>query len=410
MFRRLPARVIFQSARRRGLRWLALGSCVAVALGCAGCGNTAPAKPLGKQIDGQILSIVTSRQFLSGRPRHLTQEFSPSSRSVVATVLLGSLPGPRQLEVTWYRLTSFGAQQLFTRQLRVTSNGLAYTTAVAPGTLTPGTYQVRASVDGVTRDLNWTVAPPGTTVADVGGPAQPLRPGPSGSFGAEQSKPFCDVLRSVVSMPGSTDVRFILQTYCPRTARSGPVRGVVLATMNRNLGDWVVGPMHLQRSGLMVGNYTLNVCTLPDGSNKRGSTIWYVTLVYYAGNARAFPAVYNLPNAHSAPVVTIASSVPAGSAVHPGEKIKLRVTAAMPTGLGPQPAVRAITIGGPAGRIASRTYQTQSACGAERVSRTVSVSYTVPAGAPPVLTLTALGQAGGSSGTQTISFRVGDTA
>ncbi|HXW45413.1 MAG TPA: hypothetical protein VEL03_11535 [Streptosporangiaceae bacterium] len=393
-------------ARRPGAAWLVPALCAAVVLACAGCGGTRPPAPLGRQIGGPIVSVVTSLEFWNGRPRHLTQEFPASSPSVTATVVLGTLPGPSTLTVTWYRLTSAGAQQLISKQLGVTSDGLAYTTALVQGMLTPGTYQVRAVVDGVTRAVDWIVPVTRATVAVAARSGAPLRLGPSGSVAAERPPRVCDALRSIVSMPASTRVRFSLQTYCPPTAHGGPVRGVVLATMNRKIGDWVVGPMRLQRNGQLVGNYTLNVCSLPDGTNRPGATIWYVTLVYYHGNARSYPAAYNLPDTQSAPVVTIGSSVPAGSTVHPGEKITLRVTAAMPAGLGPQPSVRAITVDGPAGRIASRTYPLRAACGAEQVSRTVTVSYTVPAGAPPVLTFAAHGRVAGRRATRTISFRV----
>jgi hypothetical protein len=108
-------------------------------------------------------------------------------------------------------------------------------------------------------------------------------------------------------------------------------------------------------------------------------------------------------------VVIIKSSVPAGTRVHPGEKIVLRVTAAEPATFGPEVAIRSIRITGPAGEAVKfrRFHKAPQGCDVTWLRRTIRFTYTVPAGAPKTLTLTASAIGAPSrTGTGTISFPV----
>jgi hypothetical protein len=378
--------------------------------GCGAVADTSAPPPLGRAAGGPILDLVTSQTLLDGRPRGVTQYFAVRSRAVYATVFLGDLGGATQMTMTWSRLTGHGLQQLFTRQVPVTSYGLAYTAGETPGTLPLGTYQVRASVGGTTRSVEWSVyTPAGTTGADFARTASALRPGPSGMSPQPIPKVACQQVLSTVSMPSTTTVRLVLSAFCPQDRRTGPTRGTVIATMDRNAGVWLVGSLQLQHSGVLTGSFSLDVCKLPGGSNQPGKTLFYSSVVYYNGQPRNFTGSYVLPPAHLAPVVRIGSSVPAGTRVHPGEKIVLHITADVPSRLGPEAAIRSIRVVGPGDEVAKfRPFRkAPQGCDTAWLRRAIQFTYTVPAGAPKTLTLTA--SANGlpaQTGTATISFPV----
>jgi hypothetical protein len=433
--RRLPRR----PPTRRRLRLLAAASGAAVLT--AGCSNLTPPAPLARQVNGAVLTVVTAEGLdPSGIPVKVTPYFVAGSRnhgclpppttatavtaaalrttfpcnSVVAVALVGRLSGPTPLVMTWSRETPAGPHVLFSKRIMVTSDGLAYMTAVTAGTIPFGTYQVVASIGNSTRMTSWAVYAPGDIpAASFAASQRPLTAGRSGALPAQGPVPeLCSQFQSIVSMPTTEDVRIDVASYCPQ-GRKGAVRGAELATMNRDNGLYLLGRLHLQPGGMLTGNFILNVCKLPDASDLPGATIWLSSIIYYHGNTRDFAVMFGLPPEHAQPAVTLTSSVPAGTTVHPGEHIVLYVTGTEPTGLGPQEGVRylglsGLTNRGPNRRIRGRNYAAKiTACDPSRLHRTLRVRYTVPANAPKVLTLTAVAADTGSGGnTTTISWPV----
>jgi hypothetical protein len=383
---------------------------VAVCAGCGSATSTSAPPPLGRATDGPILNVVTAQQMVAGRPRDLTQYFAVRTRTVYAVAFVGDLHGAAQLTMTWSRLTGHGLRRLFSTQVPVTSYGLAYTAGETTGTLPLGTYQVSASVGGSTRSVDWTVfTPANTTGADFARTASALVPGGNGSTPQNIPKHPCQQVLSTVSMPSTTTVRLLLAAYCPQDRHTGPTRGAVIATMDRNAGEWLVGNMHLQHDGMLTGSFSLDICRLPGGSNWPGKSLYYASVVYYNGLTRNFSGQYVLPPAHLAPVMIIKSSVPAGTPVHPGEKIVLRVTSAEPAAFGPELAIRSIRLTTPSGEtVGFHPFRKASpGCDVTGLRRTVRLTYTVPAGAPKTLTLIA--SAVGApfrAGTASISFPV----
>jgi hypothetical protein len=425
---------------RRRLRLLAAASGAAVLT--AGCSSLTPPAPLAKAVSGAVLTVVTAEGMdPTGIPVKVTPYFVAGSRnhgclpppttvttvtaaaalqtkspcnSVVAIALVGRLPRPTPLVMTWSRETPAGPQVLFSKRIMVTSDGLAYMTAVTDGTIPFGTYQVVASIGTSTRMTSWAVFAPGdVTAASFAASGRPLTAGRSGAFPAQGPVPeICSQFQSIVSMPTTEDVRIDVASYCPQ-GRKGAVRGAELATMNRDNGLYLLGRLHLQPGGMLTGNFILNVCKLPDASDLPGATIWLSSIIYYHGNTRDFAVMYGLPPEHAQPAVTLTSTVPAGTTVHPGEHIVLDITGIEPTALGPQEGVRFIALFGPTKkgpyrRIRGRNYAAKiTACDPSRLHRTLKVRYTVPTNAPKVLTLTAIAADTGSGGnTTTISWPV----
>jgi len=401
--------------RLRAARWRALALAGAVALVCAGCGTTNSPKPLGQPARGPILSLVTSLKVAGGAPRGLTQYFPAGpTRSVYATAFLGDLHGANRLVMTWSRQTATGLHVLFSQELPVTSDSAAYSSATieGKGTLPVGTYQVSASVAGTTSAAYWTVyAPDGTKTADFAHTARPLRPGSSDELPQPAPKVPCVTVQSSTSMASLTDVRMIVTAYCPETSTSGPTRGIVLATMDRNAGQYLVGQMKLAPTGLLTGSFNLNVCDLPGGASEPGTPLYFASIIYYRGNSKNFSGTYVLPAAHLAPVVTIRSSVPANSRVQPGQKIVLHVTGAEPTAFGAEMALHSIYLSDSSGKIIKIrrfiAHSHRDNCG-RALHKTISYTYVVPSGAhgPLKLTATAVGLTD-HLGHTSISFQVG---
>jgi hypothetical protein len=420
VFRRQQATSARPYPRHRRRRSLTAVGCAAVALVSAGCGSTAPPPPAARAVKGTVLTLVTASSIGPyGQPKGISQYFPVEYRqvsrifqvrSVTAVALVGRLAHPTTLVMTWSRLTTTGAQLLFTRQMTVTSYGLAYSTAQTAGTLPFGIYRVVASIGASRRVVTWTIyTPAGTTTAEFIRSQKPLTPGPSGAFPEHPPLPeLCSGIQSIVSMSSVDDVNINVAAYCPQTGTSGPVRGAELATMNRNDGLQLIGRLHLQPGGMLTGNFLLNVCKLPESSDLPGTSLYLSSIIYFHGGTRDFAGYFDLPADHSQPRVTITSSVPPGTAVHPGERIMLRITAIEAGGLGPQIGVRFLRLKGPEGRIASRSFgRPAPGCDNSRLRRQLAFVYRVPANAPKVLTLTAVASDTPSGGsTQTISFPV----
>jgi hypothetical protein len=378
---------------------LAGGAALAVAVACAGCGGTSPLPPAGTVVTGPIQLLVTSDSMTpGGGPVGVTSYYRGDTRKAVAVAVLGKLSGPAELVMTWSRLTAAGPQVLFSKDITVSSYGRAYSWAISRGTLPLGNYQVSASVAGVTRTAEWEVfAPLSKRPADYARTASPVIAGSSGAL-AQPPKPAnaCDRQQVIVSMQTTTKVDVNISAYCPVGGKNKATRGALLATMGHGNGTTrLIGTMHLGPGGIITGNFAFNVCSLPGGSDQPRQDIQLTTLVYYLGTSRDFTALYGIPADHSDPIVSIASSVPAGTAVHPGEKIRLKLVANEPAHLGPQTGIRDIRLDGPSGpgpsvRLKSTYYPRIAAgCNTARNHRSMTVTYTVPAVAPKVITLVA---------------------
>jgi hypothetical protein len=362
----------------------------AVAVVCAGCGTSAPS-PLGSPVRGPIQTLVTVRSVDAvGNPVGVTSYYPATSHTATAVALLGKLDGPQNLVMTWSRLTSAGPQVLFSQQMTVTSFGRAYSTAVTRGTLPFGTYEVSASVAGVTRTTEWAVfAPAKTTVTQFRKTSVPLTAGRSAALPEPSTPPhLCNAQEAIASMPSPTDVDLNVSAVCPDTGENKVTRGALLATMGRNGGVRLIGMMKMEPGGVIAGNFRVNLCALPGGSDLPGAKLAITTIVYYLGGTRDFTFLAGLPPDQSGPNVSITSSVPAGAPVHPGEKIILRVTATEPNRLGPQVGIKDISLDGPSGLIKLAKYKrTLTGCSSLRGDRIMKVTYIVPASAAKVIKL-----------------------
>ncbi len=342
----------------------------------------------------QILVMAPSVNSI-GNPLGATSFYRSNTHSVTAIVALGRLVGPETMHMTWFRLTAAGPQTLFSRNMMVTSYGRAYSTAVDRGAMPYGAYEVTARVAGVTRTIEWGVYKPARqTKANAAppGPVRPLTPGPAGALPEliNRTRP-CQWQEVISNMPTPTDVDLDVYAYCPQSGRHQVIRGTVLATMGKLNGQSVVGMMHTEPGGLIDGDFRFNVCALPSGSDVPGSRFGVTTIVYYQGSTRSFTFSAGLPGELLGPEVSISSSVPAGTQVRPGEKIKLRIIATEPDRLGAQAGIANIKVNGPDGQIKFKRYpRVRTGCEQLRAYRVLNLTYRVPSVAPKVIKIAAI--------------------
>jgi hypothetical protein len=364
---------------------------VAVAVACAGCDGTSAPAPIGSVVRGPIQILVTAPSVSAiGNPVGVTSFYQAKAHKVTAVAALGALNGPQPMVMTWFRLTSAGPQMLFSQDMTVTSYGRAYSTAVAHGPLPYGIYEVSASVAGVTRTVEWGVYKSRkvvvTTSANV---AAPLTPGPSAALPEpiNRTRP-CQWQDVITTMPTPTEVNLDVAAYCP--GQNNQTRGTVLGDTGATSGVSVIGMLHTEPGGVIGGDFRFNVCALPSGSDTPGSRFGITSIVYYQGTTRNFEFSAGLPGDLLGPVISISSSVPPGTPVHPGEKIKLRITATESNRLGAQVSLRNVKVSGPDGLIKFLRYRkVQSGCVKSRAYRVLHLTYQVPAVAPKVIKISA---------------------
>jgi hypothetical protein len=366
-----------------------------VAVACVGCGATSAPPPVGSVIGGPIQILVTAPSIDTlGNPVGVTSFYRPQSRAVVAVAALGRLNGPQALVMTWSRLTGNGAQTLFSQHITVTSYGRAYSTALAHGAIPYGAYEVSVSVAGVTRTTEWAVYKPRrqSAVTTSAKTTASLTPGPAAALPEPINRSrTCQWQDVIAAMPTPTDLDLDVSAYCPESRQNGPTRGAILATMSKTSGEDLIGMMHLEPGGVIAGDFRFNVCTLPSGSDIPGAKLGITTIIYYQGTSRSFTFAAGLPGDLLGPQVSISSSVPPGTQVHPGEKIKLQVTATEPDRLGAQIGIANIRVAGPDGRIKFKRYRrVRTGCAKSRADRVLELTYRVPANAPKVIKIVAV--------------------
>jgi len=167
----------------------------------------------------------------------------------------------------------------------------------------------------------------------------------------------------------------------------------VYATMDPAV-DWaLIGHLRPQESGrstLLRGSFYVQYCSLPGGSDLPGADFRYKLVVNKPAHYE-FPFQYTLPDDKTPPVLSVGSTPPHGSKVHPGEVIKVHITATEPTDRGPQEGIQDIQLLGPAGLVDSAQYGNHpTACDLSRLTKTFTTTYTVPNNPPPVIHLTAV--------------------
>jgi hypothetical protein len=175
----------------------------------------------------------------------------------------------------------------------------------------------------------------------------------------------------------------------------GPYRGNEFATMRGPFSP--LGPLSANPgSGFYAvhGDWLqVDPCKLSGGSDLPGAVLTYKTVISGPGPNRGLSAVnyWTLPRRFGGPVLTAGSTPPHGTKVHPGEVIKIHITATEANGGAPESGIQEIALGlSPLLTIDKATYGDHpTACDKSRLTKTLTASYTVPDNPPPIITLIA---------------------
>ena len=251
---------------------------------------------------------------------------------------------------------------------------------VAVGSTTMSTASVASA---------WALPAPGppdldmfVSAADQTGPPL-LTPGPSGtiaalsspSHGCSQESPN---YYNYMDNPDTLALEVIF--HCPLP---GPYRGDEFATMRGPFSP--LGPLSGNPgSGFYAvsGEWLhLDPCKLPGGSDLPGAVLIYKTVISGPSHQGLSAVDYwTLPSRSDGPVLTAGSTPPHGTRVHPGEVIKIHITATEANGGAPESGIQEIALGlSPLGTIDKATYGDHpTACDKSRLTKTLTTTYTVP--------------------------------
>ena len=174
----------------------------------------------------------------------------------------------------------------------------------------------------------------------------------------------------------------------------GPYRGNESATMRGPFSP--LGPLSGNPGNGSYAVYgtwfQVDPCKLSGGFDLPGAVLIYKTVISGPGPNRGLSAVnyWTLPKPNKPPVLTAGSTPPHGTRVHPGEVIKIHITATEPSD-GPESGIQEIALGlSPLLTIDKATYGDHpTACDKSRLTKTLTTTYTVPDNPPAIITLIA---------------------
>jgi hypothetical protein len=352
-----------------------------------------------------------------------TFSFSPDQPQITVIMQVGqgvSTP----LEIVWYRVTDEGEEQLFTVTLVVAALDRAYSVGQNPGTLAPGTYRVRATLDGQTQETEFDVAGEQqaletTTNNSEAAAGQPPTAGPSGTI--PQASPAVSAAGSsefeawaglgpgnypLVDLQGAHVEIYPFLAYSSATGERAPssfpeFTASIQGTLNGVGGsyrEYIVS----EATGLgPQPPFTFSPCFGGvggiSGSDLPGTRVGVEAYVRTEEGRLILTeeSSITLGDDTLAPRVGVISTPARTTKVMAGDQIVLTVTATEKRSGGPwQMGVEGIQVIGPEGLVDSEDYQDYrgKACDAKSWEQTFEVTYTVPENPPPQIELCAIGE------------------
>jgi hypothetical protein len=266
----------------------------------AACGTATPAvrpSPTPAVLNAPIADLFTAASIDQphAEPVNPSFAFVPSTPQVTAIIVVGRLSRPATLQVTWSSIDGAGVQHtLFTHQIAVTSDVVAWSVGHSPGLLALGTYRIRATLSGSSKSVDWSVIDPANATSAAtssAGPAGsallvrqfatsrsgsdavleaagsgPPQPGDTGSEPddmenpAPDQQPSCDVSVTAQSLPFSVRANAWLGKACKPGL-------VMLANMQGEASQAIV---HDPSDSI---DTQVDPCGLPGGRSTPGSVV-----------------------------------------------------------------------------------------------------------------------------------------
>lgn len=353
-----------------------------LAAGACARGNEEPApiKPIVKNTipkAGGVLGIrMGSSIDLRGAVVEPGVTFAATSPSIAAVIPIGALPAPGTLHVEWRRMRRPGPEgRIFSQDIPVRPFDRAFATAVSPGRIAAGWYEVSATLGAETATAYWRV-PSKRSDRARGGPPTAGRSG----VVARQSAPAAAL--SAAPAP-CTRVSGIYPQFVFGWI-DGEVRAMDADCDTLLLFASINAPPQLvERADGDELAFRLYPCKLEGGTDVPGTVVHLFAFVkghqdlgvqrdlaLEDGNLEG-PAIYLDAPGHEA-----------GSIVAPGERIPLH---ALAFELAPSPGIRWVEVSSPGGSL-GRIEKESKPCDADRHMigwRAGTLTYVVPEDDPP---------------------------
>jgi hypothetical protein len=356
---------------------------------------------LESHLMGMVVAPSMTRQ---AEPVDPAFSFAPDQTEIVVIVQVGKLDEDPPLDITWYRISPDGEEELFTHTVEVASFDRAFSVGVNEGTLAQGAYRITATMNGQTAELSFAV---GAAVGDGAGA------GSSGSEGAAGSPPSPGDSGAVTSEaiespsgPG-TDTQMLLgppglAEFSWFDHQAGIVEFQAYFT---GRGEAAAPPLPFQISAAVDGTsqpvidsvlpegqreigLSLDPCAIPGGRDLPGTE---VRLTGTVGEEVDESTVTLAPDT-LAPMITATSEPSTFSTVSAGDQIVFEVTAEeVPSGGPWQTGVERIFLREEGGdRFFDESYGEQpQPCAQKSWEQTATATYTVPDDPPPIIEIVA---------------------
>lgn len=369
--------------------------CAVVFLLAAACsggeGKERPASPF-RQVNRPIVDIVPAASIgEDGQPVDPALVFAPEAPQITLVAQVGEVTGS-PMDITWSHVTDEGEVELFTHTVEVASFDAAYSVGESPGTLTPGTYRVEATLEGESLSTQFEVeAPAETGAAGEGATSGPPSSGDSGTVGPpvdptagpSETSLFTSVEWAPVD-PNASSIKVFVLAGVP----GGGGRVEVKATMG---GSTRTVSFPTDEAGLVQEILDFDPCVHPGGSDLPGTKATFDTTLYEGNTVAASNTDFTtLGPDTTKPGITINSEPRAGSRVEPGDEILLDATAqenrngpSWQTGV--QTFQLTATPGGQVGEPQQAPSRRPQSCDRKQWSLATQGTYEVPADAPPII-------------------------
>ena len=366
-------------------------SAFALGLSCAGCAshpavtviNSTPV-PFLPFHSGALLGVVTAAAIdRHARPLKVSTAFAETAKQIVAVAFVGKVPSGSQVTIAWEAYDPVGGvREMFAQRVRVSSFQRAYSTAVAKGRLTLGSYRVHVTLGDQEIETPFNVAELVRGRPAPTGPPDDPAPGASGAEDADLCVPQCNDQPSASVGPCASVTSVYGEGMGPVVdahifADPSQCRGGV------TLAATVRGPFKVVLTN--VGGYidnTIDPCDLPGGNDEPGTVVQLEG--YAAGHeSEAKHGEVTLIDINPFPLIEGSSQPQTGTKVKPGDTIHFRVSAVeVPATTG----VRSLTATTNFySRLVQDKIDTAKPCTMSKWGRVVDFVLTVPKKPPPVI-------------------------
>lgn len=331
-----------------------------------------------------------------GQPVDPALVFAPNAPRITIVAQVAEVTGS-PMDITWSQVTDKGEKKLFTHTVEVASFDAAYSVGKSPGTLTPGTYRVEATLEGESLSTQFEVeAPEGTDAAGESATSGPPASGDSGAVAtpvsdviqqSDEAGVFLAVFHSPVD-PGASIITVLLNG---RALGGGRLEGKAMMGGSTRTVSYPLPP---DDTGVSK-DLDFSPCAHPRGSDLPGTNATFEAAVYkgdtlFVRDTRST----TLGPDETPPVLEVTSNPPPRSKVEPGQTIVIKIVGSESRSGTWQTGVKQIKLTDfvTGAVLGDQIFGDQALpCAQKAWSKGLDVPYTVPENAPAEIRLVAEG-------------------